>query len=115
MSNMDLRFPVENKMCEPIEKQRAKMTTQTGTATSYASKTPFLIDDILHQSKGNSSAKTVNSNNNSNLICNNNSEVRQAHDFIHKSARSNSDVIASGIYSSEEDYRKMLHTDRQVI
>lgn len=109
--NMDIRFSVDSKICETVEKQRTKMTSQTGTATSYASKTPFLIDDILHQSKGNSSVKSINNNN---LICNNNSEARQAHDIIHKSSRSNSDVIASGIYASEEDYRKMLQNDRQV-
>lgn len=111
MPNMHIRFPSESKMCEPSEKQRTKMSTQTGTATSYPSKTPFLIDDILHQSKGNSSVKSINNNS---LICNNNSEARHAHDIIHKSSRSNGDVIASGIYASEEDYRKMLQNDRQV-
>lgn len=109
MPNMDIRFPVESKICEVSEKQRTKMTAQTGS--SFASKTPFLIDDILHQSKGNSSAKSINNNN---LICNNNSEARQAHDIMHKSSRSNGDVITSGIYASEEDYRKMLQNDRQV-
>lgn len=115
MPNMDIRFSVDSKSCEPCEKPRTKMTTQTGTGTSYASKTPFLIDDILHQSKGNSSVKSINSNNNNHIICNNNSEARQSHDIINKSSRSNGDVITSGIYASDEDYRKMLQNDRQVV
>lgn len=113
MPNMDIRFPIDSKICEPSDKQHNKMTTQTDITTAYPSKTPFLIDDILHQSKGNSSGKCKNNNN---LICNdnNNSEARRTHDITHKNSRNSGDLIMSGIYASEEEYRKMLQNDRQV-
>lgn len=97
MSTKDIQF-TENKC-----------SVQQG---SYVQKTPFLIDDILHQRNHSDQSHKISAN----KICNiNNNSDNVITEMNNKIARNNhiNDIMSSGNgQGNDEDYRKLLQHER---
>lgn len=98
MSTKDIQF-TENKI-----------SVQQGG--SYVQKTPFLIDDILHQRNANDQSHKIIANKISNINNNGDNVITETNN---KLARNNhiSDHMSSGNGPvNDEDYRKIIQHER---
>lgn len=99
-----------------LEKMALHFTENKSNQGTSVAKTPFLIDNILHQSasppkngiKQNSGGSNNNNNNNSNVNNNNINSIRESP----ASSVSEKNLRIDGPSVVDDDYRKMLQSER---
>lgn len=97
MSTKDIQF-TENKI-----------SVQQG---SYVQKTPFLIDDILHQRHNSDQSHKISANKISNINNNGENVISEINNKIVRNNHTN-DLMSSGNGQiNDEDYRKILQHER---
>lgn len=98
MSTKDIQF-TENKL-----------SVQQG---SYVQKTPFLIEDILHQRNDSDQLQQkISANKISNISSNGDKVITETNNKISRNNHLNELMSSGNVQGNEEDYRKILQHER---
>lgn len=92
------------------------MTTSSSTSTFVATKTPFLIDDILFPNTDKCPSENRLSNNNNSSVCGDNNNCSETSTNLISKRNTHIEAASNGLYGGsgggDEDYRKIIQSDR---